>query len=62
VASFLWTAGVGGLARIGPRVALAAEVAAVLLDPQPVVVIASRDAGRAGAPSIGASLALLVGL
>jgi len=62
VASFLWTAGVGGLARIGPRVALTAEVAAVFLEPQPIVVIASSDAGRAGAPSIGASLGVLVGL
>jgi hypothetical protein len=62
IASFLWTAGVGGLARIGPRVALTADVMAVFLDPQPVVVIAGRDAGSAGAPSVGASLGVLVGL
>jgi hypothetical protein len=62
VASFLWAAGAGGLARIGPRVALTAEVTAMFLDPQPIVVIASSDAGRAGAPSVGASLGVLVGL
>jgi hypothetical protein len=62
VASFLWTAGVGGLARLGPRVALTAELMAVLLDPQPIVVIAGNDAGHAGAPSVGASLGVLVGL
>jgi hypothetical protein len=62
VVSFLWTAGVGGLARIGPRVALTAELEAIVLDPQPVVVIAGSDAGRAGGPSVGASLGVLVGL
>jgi hypothetical protein len=62
IGSFLWTAGVGGLARIGPRVALTADLMAVLLDPQPIVVIAGRDAGSAGAPSVGASLGVLVGL
>jgi hypothetical protein len=62
VVSFLWTAGIGGLARIGPRIALTADLTAVFLDPQPVVVIAGRDAGGAGAPSVGASLGVLVGL
>jgi hypothetical protein len=62
VASFLWTAGIGGLAQIGPRVALNADVMAVFLDPRPIVVIAGTDAGSAGAPSIGASLGVLVGL
>jgi hypothetical protein len=62
VVSFLWTAGVGGLARVGSRVALTADLMAVLLDPQPIVVIAGRDAGSAGAPSLGASLGVLVGL
>ncbi len=62
IASFLWTAGVGGLARIGTRVALTAEVTAVFLDPKPVVVIAGNDAGSAGAPSVGASLGVVVGL
>ncbi|MGO9837812.1 MAG: hypothetical protein ACLP1X_26790 [Polyangiaceae bacterium] len=62
VVSFLWNAGIGGLARIGPRIALTVDLAAVFLDPQPIVVIAGKDAGSAGAPSIGASLGLLVGL
>jgi hypothetical protein len=62
VQSFLWTAGLGGLARIGPRVALTADLAAVSLDPRPIVVIAGRDAGSAGAPSVGASFGVLVGL
>jgi hypothetical protein len=62
VASFLWTAGIGGLVRLGPRIALTAEVTAVFLDPRPIVVIAGRDAGSAGAPSVGASLGALVGL
>jgi hypothetical protein len=62
VVSFLGAAGVEGLARLGPRIALTADLLAVLLDPQPVVVIAGRDAGGAGAPSIGASLGVLVGL
>jgi hypothetical protein len=62
VVSFLWTAGIGGLARVGPRIALTADLTAVFLDPQPVVVIAGRDAGSAGAPSVGASLGVLVGL
>jgi hypothetical protein len=62
VASFLWTAGIGGLARIGPRIALTADLMAVFLDPRPIVVIAGTDAGSAGAPSLGASLGVLVGL
>jgi hypothetical protein len=62
VQSFLWTAGLGGLARIGPRVALTADLAAVSLDPRPIVVIAGRDAGSAGAPSVAASFGVLVGL
>jgi hypothetical protein len=62
VVSFLATAGLGGLARLGPRVALSAELMVVFLDPEPVVVVAGSDAGRAGTPSVGASLGLLVGL
>jgi hypothetical protein len=61
VASFLCAAGLGGLARIGPRVAVTAELIAAFLDPQPVVVIAGNDAGSAGTPSVGASLGVLVG-
>ncbi len=62
VVSFLGTAGVGGLARVGSRIALTADVTAIVLDPQPIVVIAGRDAGGAGAPSAGVSLGVLVGL
>jgi hypothetical protein len=62
VLSFLSTVGLGGLARIGSRVALTADLAAFFLDPRPIVVIAGSDAGSAGAPSIGATFGLLVGL
>lgn len=62
VVSFLWTAGIGGLVRLGPRIGLTADVTAVSLDPRPIVVIAGKDAGSAGAPSVGASLGVLVGL
>jgi hypothetical protein len=60
--SFLWTAGFGGLARIAPRVALTVDVAALFLDPRPIVVLAGSDSGSAGAPSIAASFGILVGL
>jgi hypothetical protein len=62
VTSFLCTAGVGGLARLGPHIALVADVVAIFLDPRPIVVIAGSDAGSAGAPSLGASLGAVVGL
>jgi hypothetical protein len=62
VVAFLWTAGIGGMARIGPRIALTADLAAVFLDPQPIVVLAGSDAGRAGGPSLGVSFGVLVGL
>jgi hypothetical protein len=62
VASFVTTAGVGALAQLSPRVLLALDLSAVVLTPQPIVVIAGRDVGSAGLPSIGASLGLLVGL
>jgi hypothetical protein len=62
VASLLTTAGVGALAQLSPRVLLALDVTAVVLTPQPIVVIAGRDAGSAGLPSIGASLGMMVGL
>ncbi len=62
VVSFLAAAGVGGLARLGPRVALTVDLAAIFLDPRPIVVIAGSDAGSAGSPSLGASLGVLVGL
>ncbi len=62
VVSFLWTAGIGGLVRLGPRIALTADLAAIFLDPRPIVVIAGSDAGGAGFPSVGASAGVLVGL
>jgi hypothetical protein len=60
VLSFLGMAGLGGVARVGERIAFTAEVMALLLVPQPVVVIADADAGRAGAPSLGLSLGVVV--
>jgi hypothetical protein len=60
--SFLVTAGVGGLARLGESFALLADVSAVGLAPRPVVAIAEHEAGPAGGPSLGASLALVVRL
>jgi hypothetical protein len=62
VLSFLVTAGVGGVARLGPRVGLTAELAALALDPEPAVTIGNRDAGMVGAPSIALSLGIVVGL
>jgi hypothetical protein len=62
VLSFLSTAGVGGVARMGSRTAFVAEVAALALLPRPFVAIGGEDAGSAGAPSIAVSLGLLVGL
>jgi hypothetical protein len=62
VVSLLTTAGLGALVQIAPRVGLTLEGTALFLDPQPIVVIAGRDAGSAGVPSLGASLGLIVGL
>jgi hypothetical protein len=62
VLSFLAAGGVGGLARLGARLAITAELAALGLVPKPVVIIADKHAGSAGAPSLGASIGLLVGL
>ncbi len=62
VVSFVWTAGVGGAARIASRVALTVEVASFALVPRPTVVIAGSDAGSAGAPSLGISFGVVVGL
>ena len=62
VVSFLGAAAIGGLARVGPRLALTADVEALVLDPRPIVVIAGRDAGSVGGPSVGASFRMLVGL
>jgi hypothetical protein len=62
VISFLTTAGLGALVRIAPRLGVTVDVSALYLVPQPIVVIAGRDAGSGGSPSVGASLGLLVGL
>lgn len=62
VVSFLSTAGVGGYAELGARVAFVGELSVVSLVPQPVVVIAGRSAGKAGAPSLAISLGVTVGL
>jgi hypothetical protein len=62
VVSVLVTAGVGGLVEIAPHLGLTAEVTAVVLDPEPIVVIAGRDVGGAGVPSIGGTLGVVVGL
>jgi hypothetical protein len=62
VLSFLATAGVAGVARLGTRLALTAQLTTLALVPKPVVVIAGQAAGSAGAPSLGLSLGLVVGL
>jgi hypothetical protein len=62
VLSFLSMAGVGAVARASDTVAFTAEFMALLLVPQPIVMIADQEAGRAGAPSLSLSLGLLVGL
>ena len=60
--SFLTSAGGGAVARASDSVAFTAEFMALLLFPQPIVVIDGQDAGKAGAPSLSFSLNLLVGL
>jgi len=60
VFSFLATAGVGGMARLGPRIAVTSEFSVVGLIPKPVVVIAGHDAGTAGGPSLSGCIGLLV--
>jgi hypothetical protein len=60
VLSFLGMVGFGGVARASERVAFTAELIGLGLVPQPVVVIANQDAGRAGAPSLGLSLGVVV--
>jgi len=62
VLSLLLTAGIGGVARLGQAIALTAEAGAVGLFPRPIVVIAGRDAGSAGAPSLSVAFSLLVAL
>jgi hypothetical protein len=43
-------------------VAFTADFMALLLVPQPIVVIGEEEAGKAGAPSLALALGLLVGL
>jgi hypothetical protein len=62
VVSFLSTAGVGGYAELVSRVAFSAEISAISLVPQPVVIIAGNAAGKVGAPSFALSLGLTVRL
>jgi hypothetical protein len=62
VVSFSASAGLGGLIRVAPGVALDAELMAIALVPRPIVVIADADAGKMGRLSLAATLGLLVGL
>jgi hypothetical protein len=62
VVSFLASGGLGALARLGPRTAVSAELGLLWLLPHPVVVIAGKDAGSAGVPSISFAVGVLVGL
>jgi hypothetical protein len=62
VLSLLLNAGIGGVARLSQALALTAEAGAVGLFPRPIVVIAGRDAGSAGAPSLSVAFNLLVAL
>lgn len=60
VLSFVGTVGVGGLVKLGRSFALSADLAVLGLVPKPTVVIADSEAGTAGGPSLGASLALVI--
>jgi hypothetical protein len=62
VLSVLGAAGGGVALRVGRRIALTADASAIGLVPQPGVKIAGRRAGSAGAPSLGLSFGVLVGL
>jgi len=62
VLSFLSNAGIGGMARVGERITLTLEIGALWLIPHPVIVIAGKDAGRAGVPSLQIAIGALVGL
>jgi hypothetical protein len=52
----------GALVRLGPRLAFSAEATAILLHPEPVVIVAHRVVGAAGAPSVGLSLGIVLAL
>jgi len=62
VFALLTNAGAGGFLRLGSRAALMAELSLIFSMPHPVVVIAGKDAGTAGAPSICFALGALIGL
>jgi hypothetical protein len=62
VVSFASQVGLGGLARLGARTALHAELGMLWLAPHPVVVIADKDSGTAGVPSFSLELGVWVGL
>jgi hypothetical protein len=48
--------------RLSRSVVFSTEVAAFGLVPQPVVVIADRDVGKAGFPSLGVAVGLSIAL
>jgi hypothetical protein len=62
VLALLLTAGVGGVARLSRGLAVTAEAGAAGIFPRPIVVIAGRDAGSTGAPSLSFAFNLLVAL
>jgi hypothetical protein len=62
IVSLLAAAGLGGLVRLSRSVVFSTEVAAFGLVPQPVVVIADRDVGKAGFPSLGVAVGLSIAL
>ncbi len=62
VLSWLSNAGVGGVARLGSQTLLSAELGVLWLLPHPVVVIAGKDSGSAGVPSVSLAVGVLVGL
>jgi len=62
VLSFLLNAGIGAMARVGQRITLTLEVGTLWLIPHPVIVIAGKDAGKAGVPSVQLAVGALVGL
>lgn len=62
VLSVVLSGGIGGVVRLGQSLALTVEAGALGLFPKPIVVIAGRDAGSAGAPSLSVAFSLMVAL
>jgi hypothetical protein len=62
VLSLAASIGFGGVARISSHLLLTAELGTLWLTPYPVVVIAGKDVGSAGLPSLSAALGVMVGL